>query len=420
MSDSPKGAAGKEGSAFKVQAVRADFPCLRQEVHGHPLVYLDNASTAQKPKTVLGAMDHFYRRDCANVHRGVHELSMRASEAYEGARGKVQRFLHAASTREIVFVRGTTEAINLVAQSWGRPRLREGDEILVSEMEHHANIVPWQLVCRQTGARLRVIPMNDDGELILEEYEKLLNERTRAVCVTHVSNVLGTVNPLKRILDAAHAAGAVTVVDGAQGAPHFPLDLPALGADFYAISGHKMYAPTGIGVLYGREELLDEMPPYQGGGDMIRTVTFEETTYNDLPFKFEAGTPHIAGGIGLGAAVDWLAKVDLAAAAAHEEQVLDRAVRLVTAIPGVRRIGAPRKRAGAFSFVLDGIHPHDAGTVLDQEGIAVRTGHHCAQPTMAHFGVPATIRASFCIYNTLEEAEALAAGVRKVFEVFAK
>ena len=408
----------KPAADYDVERVRADFPALHQEVHDKPLVYLDNAATSQKPQVVIDAIERFYARDCSNVHRGVHELSMRATEAYEGARHKVQKFLKAAKTSEIVFARGATEGINLVAQSWARPRLSAGDEILVSQMEHHSNIVPWQLVAEQTGAKVRVIPIDDRGALVLEELDGLLTERTKVLAVGHVSNALGTVNPIRRLADAAHAVGAVIVVDGAQGAPHVDLDVRALDVDFYAISSHKMYGPTGIGALYGREALLEDMPPYQGGGDMIRSVSFGGTEYNDLPFKFEAGTPNIAGGIGMGAAVDYLEGLGLGAVGAHEHDLLVHATALLGDIPGVRLYGTAPEKAAVLSFTLEGIHPHDIGTVLDLEGIAVRTGHHCAQPVMERYGIPATARASFGVYNTKEEAEALAEGIRKVISVF--
>ena len=415
---SPLASDPARSTVYDVERIRQDFPALRQQINGRPLIYLDNAATSQKPKSVIDAVKHFYSEDCSNIHRGVHELSMRATQAYEDARRKIRLFLGAASTREIVFVRGATEGINLVAQSWARPRLRAGDDIIISHMEHHSNIVPWQIVCEQTGAKLRVVPINDDGEFLFEDYERLLSSRTKLVAVGHVSNALGTINPIKRITEAAHAMGAVVLVDGAQAAPHMKLDVRDLGVDFYAVSSHKMYGPTGVGVLYGREELLDAMPPYQGGGDMIRSVSFEKTLYNELPFKFEAGTPNIAGGIGLGAAVDYLEQVDLEAAAIHEDDVLAYATGLLREIPGLRLFGTAKEKAAVLSFTLEGIHPHDTGTILDQEGIAVRTGHHCAQPVMERFGVPATARASFGLYNTRQEAEALAEGIHKVRQVF--
>jgi len=405
-------------AGFDVEKIRGDFPVLKQTIHGKPLVYLDNAATAQKPFAVIEAIRKFHEVDCANIHRGVHELSQRSTAAYEETRAKMKRFLNARSKTELIFVRGTTEGINLVASSWGHKNVREGDEIVISAMEHHSNIVPWQLLCETTGAKLRVIPINDRGELILEEYARLLNPRTRMVAVAHVSNALGTVNPVKEIVAMAHRAGALALVDGAQAAPHMKVDVQALDADFYALSGHKMVGPTGIGILYGKSKLLNAMPPYQGGGDMIKAVTFEKTTYNDLPYKFEAGTPNIAGGIGLGAAVDYLSRIGLDRIAAYEHQLLAYGTQAIEQIPGLRIIGAAREKAAVLSFVIDGIHPHDIGTVLDRLGIAVRTGHHCAQPVMDRFGVPATTRASLAFYNTMREIDALAAGLRKVKEFF--
>ena len=405
---------------YDLTRVRAEFPALHQTVHGHPLAYLDNAATAQKPRAVLEAMARFHERDCANIHRGVHALSQRATAAYEGARAGLRAFLNAADAREIVFVRSATEAVNLVAQSYGRPRLRPGDEILLTWLEHHSNIVPWQLLCEQTGARLVVAPILDDGALDGAAWRRLLGPRTRIAAFAHVSNALGSVNPVAEMCAAARAAGAVTLVDGAQAAPHLRPDVRALGCDFYALSGHKMYGPTGIGVLWGRADLLDAMPPYQGGGDMIRSVSFERTSYHELPFKFEAGTPHIAGGIGLGAAAEYLLALGYERIAAHEHALLAHAQAALGAIPGVRFLGTAPGKAAVLSFTLDGIHPHDVGTILDQEGVAVRTGHHCAQPVMERFGVPATVRASFGLYNTHEEVERLAAGVRTAFEVFGR
>jgi cysteine desulfurase/selenocysteine lyase len=403
---------------FNVWRIREDFPVLRQTVHGKPLVYLDNAATTQKPRAVIAALEHFYTADCSNVHRGVHLLSERATAAYEEARRKVQRFLNAASEREIIFVRGTTEAINLVAHSFGRPRLAPGDEVLLTHMEHHSNIVPWQLLCQEKGARLRVAPIDDRGELIFEEFERLLGPRTRIVAVAHVSNALGTVNPVRRIIEAAHARGVPVVVDGAQAAAHIPLDVQALDCDFYAFSGHKLYAPNGIGVLYGKAAWLEQMPPYQSGGDMIRTVTFEKTTFNELPWKFEAGTPNIAGAIGLGAAIDYLNALGLENAAAWEQELLAYATGRVASLPGVRLIGAAREKAAVLSFVVEGVHPHDVATILDRQGVAVRAGHVCAQPVMERFGVPAITRASFAFYNTREEVDALVEALHKVREIF--
>jgi cysteine desulfurase/selenocysteine lyase len=406
-------------AGFDVERIREDFPVLKQTIHGKPLVYLDNAATAQKPYAVIEAIRKFHEVDCANIHRGVHELSQRSTAAYEGTRAKMKRFLNARSKSELIFVRGTTEGINLVASSWGHKNVREGDEIIISAMEHHSNIVPWQMLCEATGATLRVIPISDRGELILEEYARLLNPRTKMVAVAHVSNALGTINPVGEIIAMAHRAGALALIDGAQAAPHLKVDVQALDADFYALSGHKMVGPTGIGILYGKSKLLNAMPPYQGGGDMIKTVTFEKTTYADLPYKFEAGTPNIAGGIGLGAAVDYLSHIGLDRIAAYEHELLVYGTQALEQIPGLRMIGTAREKAAVLSFVIDGIHPHDIGTVLDRMGIAVRTGHHCAQPVMDRFGVPATTRASLAFYNTTREIDALVAGLRKVKEVFA-
>ncbi len=411
-------AGGRTPREFNVWRIREDFPVLRQTVHGKPLVYLDNAATTQKPRAVIAALEHFYTADCSNVHRGVHLLSERATAAYEEARRKVQRFLNAASEREVIFVRGTTEAINLVAHSFGRPRLGPGDEVLLTHMEHHSNIVPWQLLCQETGARLRVAPIDDRGELIFEEFERLLGPRTRIVAVAHVSNALGTVNPVRRIIEAAHARGLPVLVDGAQAAAHIRLDVQALDCDFYAFSGHKLYGPNGIGVLYGKAAWLEQMPPYQSGGDMIRTVTFEKTTFNELPWKFEAGTPNIAGAIGLGAALDYLDGVGLENAATWEQELLAYATRRIASVPGVRLIGTAREKAAVLSFVLEGVHPHDVATILDRQGVAVRAGHVCAQPVMERFGVPAITRASFAFYNTPEEVDALIAALHKVREIF--
>ena len=404
---------------FDVEKIREDFPVLKQTVHGKPLIYLDSAATAQKPNCVVDAIRHFHEVDCANIHRGVHELSQRSTAAYEETRVKAKKFLNSRSRDELIFVRGTTEGINLVSNTWGRVNVKPGDEVVISAMEHHSNIVPWQMLCEINGARLRVIPMNDRGELILEEYEKLLNPRTRMVAVAHVSNALGTINPVKQIIAMAHRAGAVTLIDGAQAAPHIRVDVQDLDADFYTFSGHKVCGPTGIGILYGKTRLLEAMPPYQGGGDMIRTVTFEKTTYNDLPYKFEAGTPNIAGGIGLGASIDYVNHIGLDKIAAYEHELLIYGTEKLSAIPGLRLIGTAREKAAVLSFVMEGIHPHDIGTVLDLEGIAVRTGHHCAQPVMDFFHVPATTRASLAFYNTVAEIDALAAGLAKVKEVFA-
>jgi cysteine desulfurase/selenocysteine lyase len=406
-------------TTFDVERIREDFPVLKQTIHGKPLVYLDSAATAQKPKAVIDAIRKFHEVDCANIHRGVHELSQRSTAAYEETRAKTKKFLNSRSKSELIFVRGTTEGVNLVSSSWGRKNVKAGDEIIVSAMEHHSNIVPWQMLCEEKNAKLRVIPMNDRGELILEEYEKLLNPRTKLVAFCHVSNALGTINPARQIVEMAHKAGALTLVDGAQAAPHLKIDVQALDADFYTFSGHKIFGPTGIGVLYGKSKLLNAMPPYQGGGDMIRTVSFEKTTYNDLPYKFEAGTPNIAGGIGLGAALDYATRLGLDRIAAYEHELLVYGTEALTQIPGLKLIGTAREKAAVLSFVIEGIHPHDIGTVLDRQGIAVRTGHHCAQPVMDWFHVPATTRASLACYNSAAEIDALVAGIWKVKEVFA-
>ena len=405
---------------FDVEKARGDFPILREKVHGKLLVYLDNAATSQKPQLVIETLQKYYSLENANIHRGIHFLSERATQAYEDARAKVRRFLNAAESREIIFVRGTTEAVNLVAQSYGRKFIGEEEEIILSAMEHHSNIVPWQILCEQVGARLRIIPMNDDGELLIDEYERLLSDRTKLVAVTHLSNALGTINPVKQIIQIAHRRGVPVLVDGAQAAPHLEVDVRDLDCDFYAFSGHKLYGPTGVGVLYGRASLLDAMPPYQGGGDMIRSVTFEKTLYNVLPYKFEAGTPNIAGGIGLGAAIDYLSQVGLDRVAAYERELLDYATDAVSTITGVQIIGTAKEKAGVLSFVLDGVHAHDIGTILDQEGIAIRTGHHCAMPVMQRFGVSATARASLAFYNTREEVDALVGAIHKVKRVFGR
>ncbi len=408
------------GSAeLDVEQIRRDFPILDQSIHGKKLVYLDNAATSQKPRAVIDAIVRYYQHDNANIHRGVHTLSMRATEAHDEARETVRHFIQAADANEIIFVRGATEAINLVAETYGRANVGEGDEVLITAMEHHSNIVPWQMLCEEKRAHLRVAPINDAGELELDAFEKLLSPRTRIVAVAHVSNALGTVNPLRKIIQLAHAQGVPVLVDGAQAVPHMPVDVQALGCDFYAFSGHKVYGPTGIGVLYGKEELLAEMPPYQGGGDMISSVTFEKTTYNVVPYKFEAGTPDIAGAIGLGVALEYVMGLGMERVAAHGQDLLAYATEKVGAIDGVRLIGTAPCRAGVLSFVLEGVHPHDLGTILDQEGIAIRTGHHCAQPVMDRFQIPATARASFAVYNTKEEVDALVEGIRKAHEVFA-
>ena len=413
------GISANSAMALDIAGIRGDFPILAERIHGKPLVYLDNAATSQKPRAVIDAIVGYYEHLNANIHRGVHTLSVRATEAHDAARQTVKRFLNAADTREIIFLRGTTEAINLVAQSYGRTHVAAGDEVLITAMEHHSNIVPWQILCEERGARLVVGPIDDRGELRLDEFEKLIGPRTRMVAVTHVSNALGTVNPLREMIERSHRRGVPVLVDGAQAVPHFAVDVQALDCDFYAFSGHKVYGPTGIGVLYGKRALLEAMPPYQGGGDMISSVTFEKTTYNVLPFKFEAGTPDIAGAIALGAALEYIGGIGMDRIAAHEHELLAYATEAVGAIPGVQLIGTASERAGALSFVLDGVHPHDLGTILDREGIAMRTGHHCAQPVMERFGIPATARASFAVYNTKQEVDALVEGIQAAREVFA-
>jgi cysteine desulfurase/selenocysteine lyase len=402
-----------------VEAIRRDFPILHQKVYGHDLVYLDNAATSQKPKSVIDAISHYYESGNANIHRGVHYLSEHATEEHEAARRTVQTFLNAADKREIIFVRSATEAINLVAQSYGRKHVKAGDEIVITAMEHHSNIVPWQMLCEEKEAILKVVPINDRGELILEELPKLLSPKTRLVAITQVSNALGTINPLRKIVEIAHAHNVPVLVDGAQAVPHLKVDVQALDVDFYVFSGHKVYGPTGIGVLYGKRALLEAMPPYQGGGDMIRSVTFEKTLYNDLPYKFEAGTPNIGGAIGLGVAIDYVTQLGLDNIAAHEHELLVYGTEALLAIPGVKLIGTAKEKAAVISFLIDGIHPHDIGTILDREGIAIRTGHHCAQPVMQRYKIPATARASFALYNTREEVDALVEGIKKVKEVFA-
>ncbi len=403
---------------FDVGRIRQDFPILHQYVHNKPLVYLDNAATTQKPRSVIDRLVKYYTAENANIHRGVHYLSELATRQYEGVRTKVRKFLRAAHDREIVFLRGATEAINLVAQSYGRRNIGAGDEILISGMEHHSNIVPWQMLCEQTGATLRVVPIDDRGELILEEYERLLNPRTKLVSIVHISNALGTINPVARMIALAHERGVPVLVDGAQSVAHLGVDVRELDCDFFVFSGHKMFGPTGVGVLYGKERLLKSMHPWQGGGDMIRQVTFEKTTYNDIPYRFEAGTPDIAGVIGLGAALDYLQKIGLDRIAAYERDLLAYATEALGDITGLTIVGTAREKAAVISFTLCAIHPHDIGTILDSEGIAIRTGHHCAQPVMQRFGVPATARASFAFYNTRAEVDALLAGIRKVLEVF--
>jgi cysteine desulfurase/selenocysteine lyase len=407
-----------KSTEFDLVEIRRDFPALQQKVHGKPLVYLDNAATTQKPKPVLEALNRFYKFDCSNVHRAVHALSDRATKAYEAARMTAKQFINARSEREIIFVRGATEAVNLVMNSFGRPRAKAGAEILISALEHHSNIVPWQLLAEQTGARLVVAPINDEGELILDEFERCLGPQTALVAVAHASNALGTVMPVREIVRMSHARDIPVLIDGAQAVSHVRVDVQELSCDFYAFSGHKVFGPTGIGILYGRENLLDEMPPYQGGGDMISSVTFEKTTYNELPYKFEAGTPHVAGAIGLGAALEYVSRIGIDRVAAHERELLAYGTELLSEIPGLRMIGTAREKVGVLSFVLEGIHPHDVGTVLDHDGIAVRTGHHCAQPVMERFGVPATTRASLALYNSKAELDALANGIRRLQKLF--
>ena len=404
---------------YDVEAVRRDFPILLQQVYGHPLVYLDNAATSQKPRAVIDAISHYYESGNANIHRGVHYLSEHATEEHEAARRTVQAFLNAADKREIIFVRSATEGINLVAQSYGRKHVGAGDEVLITAMEHHSNIVPWQILCEEKGAKLRVVPINDRGELEMDELPKLLTPQTKLVAVTHVSNALGTINPIRRIIELAHSVNIPVIVDGAQAVPHTKVDVQELDADFYVFSGHKVYGPTGIGVLYGKRALLEAMPPYQGGGDMIRSVTFEKTLYNDLPYKFEAGTPNIGGAIGLGVAIDYVTNLGIENIAAHEHDLLLYATEALSAIPEIRLIGTATQKAAVISFLIEGIHPHDIGTILDREGIAIRTGHHCAQPVMQCFKIPATARASFALYNTRAEVDALVNGIQRVKEVFA-
>ncbi|HKB72322.1 MAG TPA: cysteine desulfurase [Thermoanaerobaculia bacterium] len=404
-------------AGFDVEQIRLEFPILHQKVHGKPLVYLDNAATTQKPRAVIDATTHYYETDNSNIHRGVHALSERATKLYEDARVKLARFLGAPDARSIVFTRNSTEAINLVAQTFGRQRVSAGDEIILSAIEHHSNIVPWQILAEEKGAKIRVIPVDDRGDLILDAYEELFSPRTRLVAVTHMSNALGTIPPVERIVRMAHARGVPVLVDGSQAAYHRKVDLESLDCDFYVVTGHKLYGPTGIGALYGKREHLESMPPYQGGGDMIRSVTFAKTTWNDVPFKFEAGTPNIAGAIGLGAAIAYIEKLGMDAIAEHEKELLDYATTALSGIPDLRIIGTAREKASVLSFVLGDVHPHDVGTILDQEGIAVRTGHHCAQPVMERFGIPATVRASFALYNTKAEVDALVEGIGKVKEL---
>lgn len=405
-------------SMLDVERIRKDFPLLSTLVNGHPLVYLDNAATSQKPQVVIDALSDYYQEYNSNIHRGVHYLSQKATDAYEESRLRIQKFLNAERPQEIIFVRGTTEAINLVAQTLGRTSVGPGDEILVTALEHHANIVPWQMVCEEKRAVLKVVPMNDEGELDLNEFQRLLNARTKIVAITHVSNALGTINPVNQMTQLAHRHGIPVLIDGAQAVPHMRVDVQELDCDFYAFSGHKMFGPTGIGVLYGKRKRLESMPPYQGGGDMIKSVSFEKTVYNDLPYKFEAGTPNIAGGIALGVAVDYLNGMDIHAIQSHEHDLLEYATEKCAAVPGVRIVGRAKDKASVVSFVMDHVHPHDIGTILDADGIAIRTGHHCAQPIMTRLGIPATARASFAFYNTQDEVDVLVRGLHKVNEVF--
>jgi len=406
------------GSSWDVERIRKDFPILHEEVHGKPLVYLDNAATSQKPHVVIEALVDYYAKRNSNVHRGLHLLSERATEAYEEARARIQRFLNAAHSREIIFVRGTTEGINLVAQTYGRRAVGAGDEVVITALEHHSNIVPWQMLCEEKHGTLRVVPINDAGKVDVEAYEAMLGERTRLVAIAHVSNALGTILPVQRMIEAAHQRDIPVLVDGAQAAPHLRVDVQALGCDFYTFSGHKTYGPTGIGVLYGKTALLEQMPPFHGGGDMIKSVSFEKTVYNDLPYKFEAGTPHVAGAVGLGAALGYLEDLRLDRIAAYEHELLVYATDRLSALPGVRLIGTARDKAAVLSFVVEGVHAHDVGTILDLEGIAVRAGHHCAMPVMTRFDIAATTRASLALYNTYEEIDRLIDGLGKVREVF--
>jgi cysteine desulfurase/selenocysteine lyase len=417
MTASPASASGS-APRLDVERVRRDFPALHQRVHGKPLVYLDSAATAHKPQAVLDATMRFYSADNANVHRGVHELSERATRSYEGARETVRRFLNAADTKEIIFVRGATEAVNLIAQTFGRKNVKPGDEIVITAMEHHSNIVPWQLLCEERGAVLKVAPINDRGELQLEALEALLTPKTRLLAAVHVSNALGTINPVKEMIALAHQKGVPVLLDGAQAVPHLPVDVRALDCDFYVFSGHKVFGPTGIGVLYGKAALLEAMPPYQGGGDMILSVSFDKTVYNRLPYRFEAGTPNIAGAIGLGAALEYVEALGREAISAYEHELLVYGTRLLEQVPGLSLVGTARVKAGILSFVLEDVHPHDLGTILDREGIAIRSGHHCAQPLMQRFGVAATARASLAFYNTREELDTLAGALKHAAEVF--
>ncbi len=404
-------------TAFDVEKIRKDFPALHQQVNNKPLVYLDNAATTQKPEIVIDAINRYYRETNSNVHRGVHYLSEKATQAYEEVRVIVKRFIGAADKKEIIFVRSATEGINLVASSYGRKNIQKGDEVIISEMEHHSNIVPWQMLCEEKNAKLRVIPISDDGELVIAEFEKLLSAKTKFVAVTHVSNTLGTINPVKKIIELAHQQNVPVLLDGAQAAPHLPIDVKGLDCDFYVLSGHKVFGPTGIGVLYGKEHFLESMPPYQGGGDMIKSVTLEKTDYNDLPYKFEAGTPNIAGTIGLGAAIDYLDQIGMENIIRHEQNLLSYATNAFSSVKKLRLLGTAKKKVSVISYIIDNIHPHDVGTVLDREGVAIRTGHHCTQPIMKRFGIPATSRASFAFYNTTEEVDILIKAIHKVIKM---
>jgi cysteine desulfurase/selenocysteine lyase len=408
----------KKPERFSVEKLRHDFPILASKVHGKPLVYLDNAATTQKPRSVAAAIQRYYLSENSNVHRGVHYLSELATQRYEKARLNVQKFLNTGSEREVIFVRGATEAINLVAATYGKQNVKQGDEVLITGLEHHSNIVPWQMLCEEKGAKLRVAPIDDNGDVVQEEYARLLSEKTKIAAISHVSNALGTVNPVKQMIEMAHKFGVPVLVDGAQAVPHLRVDVQELDADFYVFSSHKVFGPTGMGVLFGKKKILESMPPYQGGGDMIRSVTFEKTIFNDIPYKFEAGTPHIAGAIGLSAAIDYVNHLDWKNVLKYEQSLLAYAMEKISEISGLKVIGTAREKAGVISFVMDGIHPHDIGTILDQEGIAVRTGHHCAQPVMQRFGIPATARASFAYYNTKKEIDALVRGIKKVKKVF--
>jgi len=405
-------------TTFDINKIREDFPILKQVVNGNPLVYLDNGATSQKPQSVIDAIVNYYTTTNSNVHRGVHTMSQQATDSYEGARAKIRQFINAGDDKEIIYTRNTTEGINLVAHSYGRQNVGPGDDIIVSNMEHHSNIVPWQMLCEEKGANLRVVPIDDTGEMVMDEYEKMLSSRTKLVSITHVSNALGTILPAAQIAAMAHAHGAPVLLDGAQAVPHIPVDMKELDCDFYVFSGHKLFGPTGIGILYGKAEYLEAMPPFLGGGEMIKSVTFERTIYNDLPYKFEGGTPDIAGAIGLGAAIDYVANLGFDRITAHEEELLRYGTEALSSIDGLRIIGTAEHKAGILSFVMDKAHPHDIGTILDEQGIAVRTGHHCAQPVMARFQIPATARASLAFYNTKEDIDALVKGIDRVLEVF--